>query len=257
MNAPARPSLLPQMARLFAAQAKTYCLSALIAGTVGIISLTAVSLLITRGAENLGYDPVAIWRSMPFTHQLAAILGLVFALWTPILLAARGVSRITADQLSGQPVSLNRVLLDMLRFLPAALVYAPIIGLATMIGSSILFIPGIVIASLFVLVVPTSVNEAVSIFTALGRGVSLSVRIFGTGFILTLACCLLVGLIVILRILFLDRFVPDTRLLFAIRFALTYLPSLLLLVLANICFTLLYHQARAREAATASGAPRL
>ena len=240
-------SLLARMARLFAAQARTYCLSALIAGALGIIALTAVSLLITRGVESIGYDPATIWRSMPFAHQLAAIFGLVFALWTPILLAARGVSRITADQLSRQPVSLNKVLTDMVRFLPAALIYTLVIGFATMIGSSVLFVPGIVIASLFVLVVPTSVNESAGIFTAFRRGISLSAKVFGANFILTLACCLLVGLIVILRIIFLDRFLPDTRVLFALRFTLTYIPALLILVLANICFTLIYNEVRKAE----------
>ena len=258
MNTQARPSLLPQMARLFAAQVRVYCLSAGIAGLLGIASLTVVALFMARGAEKVGFDPVMTWKSITFTQQLVAIFGLQLALWTPILLAARSVSRITTDQLTGQPISLNKVLMDMIRFVPAALVYSLIIGFATMIASSILFVPGIVVASLFVLVVPTTVNESASILAALRRGISLSTKVFGKALILTLACAALVVLIVILRIMFLDRFLPDTRVLFALRFTLTYIPALLLLVLANICFTLLYQEARTIEAPPAlPGTPHI
>jgi len=255
MNTQARPSLLPQMARLFAAQVRVYCLSVGIAGLLGIASLTVVALFMARGAEKVGFDPVMTWKSITFTQQLAVVFGLQFALWTPILLAARGISRITTDQLSGQPISLNKILMDMIGFVPAALVYSPIIGFATMITSSIFFVPGIVVASLFVLVVPTTVNESAGIFAALRRGISLSPKVFGKALMLTLACAALVVLIVILRI---NRFLPDTRVFFALRFTLSYIPALLLLVLSNICFTLLYYEARAREAPpTLPGIPRL
>src|SRR4029077_2052502 len=148
MNAQARPSLLVGMARLFAAQARLYCWSALIAGLLGIVSLTAVSMFMVRGAGEGELDPRALWQSMTFTHQMIALFGLLFAFWMPILLAARGVCRITTEQLSARPISLSQVIGDMLRFIPAALVYSLIIGFPTMIGSTILFLPGMVIASL-------------------------------------------------------------------------------------------------------------
>jgi hypothetical protein len=256
MTSLARPSLLSRMATLFAAQARVYCLSTLIAGALGIAALTVVSMLMVRGAAEVGWDPVAIWRSMTFSHQLLAVFGMLFALWAPILLAARGVCRITRSQLAGQPISLPDVLGDMARFIPAALVYALIIGVPTLIASSILFIPGIVIASLFVLVVPTSTNESLGIFATLRRGVSLGMRVFAKELLLTFASGASVGLLLVLRIVFLDRFFPGTySALFALRFALTYIPALLVLILANISFTLLYHEARTANTARAPGGP--
>jgi hypothetical protein len=172
------------------------------------------------------------------------------------LLAARGVCRITANHLARQPLSLSYVLSDMARFIPAALIYALVIGFPMMIGMSILFVPGIVVAAVFVLVVPTSVNESLGIFAALRRGVSLGMRVFGREIALTFACAALIVVLIVLRISLFDRFLPSTyRSLFAIRFALTYIPALLVLILANISFTLLYHEARALEASPAPGSP--
>jgi hypothetical protein len=51
---------------------------------------------------------------------------------------------------------------------------------------------------------------------------------------------------VVLRILFVDRFLPDTRTLYALRFTLTYIPSLFILILANICYSLLYMEAKVK-----------
>src|SRR4029077_12655009 len=248
MNAQARPSLLVGMARLFAAQARLYCLSALIAGLLGVVCLTAVSIFMVRGAGEGQLDPRALWQSMTFTHQMIALFGLLFALWTPILLAARGVCRITTEQLSGRPITLSQVVGDMLRFLPAALVYSLGMGFPTMIGSTIFFIPGMVIASLFTLVVPASTSEPGGVFAILRRGFSLGGKVFGKLLLVTIASGALLLLIVALRIVLLDRFLPGSmKALFAIRFAITYVPGLLVLVLANIAFTLLYGQARAAE----------
>ena len=248
MDTLARRSLLPQIASLFAAQARAYCLSALIAGAFGIAAMTLVSMLITRGAAELDWDPVAIWKSMTFFHQMLFVFGMLLALWAPILLAARGVCRIATDQLAGQPVSLNKILSDMVRFIPAALVYALIIGFPMMIGVSILIVPGIVVASAFVLVVPTGANESLGIFATLRRGVSLGMRVFGKALLLTLGSGALIIVLILFRIAFMDRFLPSAYTsLYAVRFALTYIPSLLVLILANISFTLLYHEARAVE----------
>src|SRR5438270_13294580 len=118
------PSLLPRMARLFTTQARLYCLSAGIAGLLGIASLTALALFMTRGAEKVGFDQVMTWKSITFTQQLAVVFGLQFALWTPILLSARGISRITTDQLSCHPISLDKILMYMYAFVPASLVYS-------------------------------------------------------------------------------------------------------------------------------------
>lgn len=235
-------------------------MSVLIAGVLGIASLTAVSLASYPAANSEPFDPVALWRSMGVSGQLFFIFGLVFGFWTPVLVAARGVCRITTNQISARPISLQLVLADMLRFIPAALFYSLIIGIPAMIGSSMLFLPGIVLVSLFALVVPTSVNEPGGVFATLRHGVSLGGKVFGKLLLLTLASCALMVIMVALRAYGLDPFLPSSGLaLFAMRFAVTYVPSLLVLVLANICFTLLYLEARGAEtpvspSSTASGA---
>ncbi len=256
MSTVAQPSLLARTAQLFAAQARVYCLSALAAGALGIAALTVVSTLVVYSGGSGSFDAVTVWRSMTFSRQMMFVFGLIFALWSPILLAARGVCRTTTDHLAGRSISLSDVLADMARFVPAALIYALIIGFPMMIGLSILIVPGIVVAAFFALVVPASVNESLGIFAALRRGVSLGLRVLGKELSLTLACAALIVVLVILRILFFDRFLPSTyRSLFATRFALTYIPALLVLILANISFTLLYYEARELEASAVPGVP--
>jgi hypothetical protein len=236
----ARPWLLPQAARLFAAHARLYCISALIPGLLGIISLTAISIFMLRGAGEGALDTRALWEAMSFWRKFIAILGVTLALWTPILLAARAVCRITVGQLSGKPVGLPMTMADMAKFLPAALVYSFVIGFPIMIGAAMLLLPGIVVATLFVLIVPTSVNEPGSLPETYSRGISLAWKVFAKGLTVTAFCA---ALVLLIRIM-VDRFLPDTRILFALRFTLIYIPALLLLILANIYYSLLYLEAR-------------
>jgi|ERR1051326_4968968 hypothetical protein len=238
-------SLIVRMVRLFAAQARLYCLSVGTAGLLGIVSLTAISIFMVRGAGEGPLDSRVLWEAMGFSRKFISIFGVTFALWTPILLGARAVCRITADQLSNKPTaSLPRVLADMIRFLPAALVYSLLIGFPTLIGAAILVVPGVVAAAIFILVVPTSVNEPGGLIQTYFRGISLANKVFVKGLIITTICSALVLLIVVLRILFVDRFLPDTRILYALRFTLTYIPALFILILANICYSLLYIEGR-------------
>jgi hypothetical protein len=236
------------MARLFAAQAPLYCLAAGVPGLLGIISLTVLSLFMVRGAGAGDVDPRALWASMSFSQQLLAVFGLILGLWTPILLAARGVCRTTEAQLSQRAIAPSEVLADMTRFIPAALLYALVIGIPSMIGASILFVPGLVVASLFVLVVPVAVNEPAGMIAALKRGLTLGGQVLAKNLLIVFACAVLLGLILVFRIMFIDRFLPGSyQWLFPVRFAIVYVPALLLLVLSNICFTLLYHEARTRQ----------
>jgi hypothetical protein len=237
-------SLLARMARLFAAQARLYCLSVGIAGLLGIVSLTAISIFMVQGAGEGPLDSRVLWEAMSFSRKFISLFGVTFALWTPILLGARAVCRITTDQLSRQPASLPRIIADMTRFLPAALVYSLLIGFPTLIGAAILVLPGIVAAAIFILVVPASVNEPCGLTGTYFRGISLAGKVFVKGLLITTICSALVLFIVILRILFIDRFLPDTRILYALRFTLTYIPALFILILANICYSLLYIEGR-------------
>lgn len=245
------------MARLFAAQARLYYFSAAIPGLLGVAALTAVSLYMVRGVTDPHVDSRELWSAMSVRQQLIAIVGLIFGLWTPILLAARVVCRIAAEQLSGRAIDLGQVLRDAARFVPAALVYSPVIGIPTMIGGTIFFVPGMVVASLFALVVPVTVIENPGLVPALKRGFVLGGHVFVKDLALVLAGGGAVGLLLYLRITLIDRFLPDTfKVLFPLKFALVYAPALLLLVLSNIGFTLLYHEARSKEAQAAPGAPQ-
>jgi hypothetical protein len=243
-----KASFIPQMARLFAARAGLYCMSALIAGAFGIASLLAWFFSILQSSQPGQWDPVTLWRSMTFSRQLVFVFGSFFACWAPILIVARGACRITTEQLSGRPLSLAHVLVDMLRFVPAALVYSLIIGFPAMMGSTMLFFPGVLIASLFALVVPTATNEQAGIFATWCRGVSLATRVYGRLLLITIACCAFLIVVVVLRIIGVDQFLSGSGLIIiAARLGLMYIPGLLLLVLANICFTLLYVEARNAE----------
>lgn len=248
MNAQPGSSVLPQMARLFAAEARLYCLSALIAGALGIAALTAVSIFMVRGAGEGPLDARTVWQSMTFSHQLIALFGMLFGLWTPVLLAARAVCWITTEKVASRPVSLAMAGRTMATFIPAAVIYSVIIGLPAMIGATIFLVPGIVVASLFVLVVPISVNERLGVFSTVGRALSLGGNVFLKELLFTTISAVLVVLVVVFRNVVFSRLVPGTQVyLFPVKFALVYLPALLVLVLVNICFTLLYYEARGRQ----------
>lgn len=246
-------SLLPQMARLFAARVGLYCQSALIAGVLGIVSLTAVSITSFGVINGEHADPVALWRSMTVSHQLIFIFSLLFGLSVPVLMGARAACRITSDQIAGHDSSLAEVVRDMAMFIPSALVYSVVLGFPTMLGSAMLFLPGMVIASLFALVVPASVYETGGIFAILRRGLSLGGKGFGKVLLLSLASFALLVIVLVLRINLLDRFLSGPPAIqFGLRLSLTYVPALLVLVLANICFTLIYREASGQETPASS-----
>lgn len=185
MTANPDPPLLSEIARLFAQRARQYCLSAAIVGLLGVTMVVAVSLYILSGTPPDQRDPVLLWKSMSEGQKFTAIFGLILALWTPVLLGARMACHITTAQLANHELALPAIMVDMLRFLPSALVYALLIGVLVMMGSSCFFIPGLLIASLFALVVPVSVNESPGIFPALRRNFSLIGKAFGGLFLIT------------------------------------------------------------------------
>jgi len=248
MTANADPPLLSEIARLFAQRAGQYCLSAGIAGVLGVTMVVAVSLYILSGNPPDQQDPVLLWKSMGEGQKFAAIFGLILALWTPVLLGARAACRITTAQLANQELALPAIALDMLRFLPSALVYALVIGVPVMMGSSCFFVPGLLIASLFTLVVPVSVNESLGIHSALRRNFSLTGKVFGGLFLITFLCTVVIGGVIALRVASIDRWLPAIGVAsMGLRLAIPYVPALLLMVLANVGFTLIYFAARRLE----------
>jgi hypothetical protein len=248
MTANADPPLLSEIARLFSQRAGQYCFSAAFAGVLGVTMVVAVSLYILSGNPPDQQDPVLFWKSMGEGQKFTAIFGLILALWTPVLLGARAACRITTAQLANQELALPAIALDMLRFLPSALVYALVIGVPVMMGSSCFFVPGLLIASLFTLVVPVSVNESLGIRSALRRNFSLVSKVFGGLFLITFLCAVVIAGVIALRIVSIDRWLPAVGIAsLGPRFAIPYVPALLLMVLANVGFTLIYFAARRLE----------
>lgn len=239
---------LSRMVGLFTKRVGMYCASALIAGGLGIILQTSLVMFDIQGAAPGQTDPMTLWRSMSATRQWITIFGLVFAFWTPTLLAARSTCRITMSQLSGQPLSFRDALADMVAFLPAALVYSLVIGFPVLFAAGLMFVPGILVAALFVLVVPASVNEPGAMFATLRRGFSLGGKVFGRALLITVGAVVLIVITVVVRIVGLDQFLTGPPALhFGMRVAISYVPALLVLVLANICYMLLYLDACKNE----------
>jgi hypothetical protein len=244
-------SLLARMARLFGARPVSYYAAALVPGVAGVALMTALFVFILQGGQPGASDPLSLWRALSVGGKLLVFAGMFWGIWTPVLLAARTTCRIAVKLLENQSVSLATTLVDMVRFVPAALLYSLIFGLASMIGSYILFLPGFFVLSAFTLVVPSGVLESKGIFATLGRGVSLASRVYGRSVLLVFASAALMVLVMLLRITGLDRLVSGTPTqVSAFRLALIYLPGLLVLILANICFTLLCVDARGMEAAS-------
>jgi|ERR1044071_1443871 hypothetical protein len=110
-----------------------------------------------------------------------------------------------------------------------------------------------VIASLFALVVPANVYETGGIFAILRRGLSLTGKVFCKVFLLSLASFALLVIVLVLRVNLLDRFLSGPPAMqFGLRLSLTYVPALLVLILANICFTLIYQEASGQAAAASA-----
>lgn len=242
------PPLLSEIARLFAQRAGQYCLSAAIVGVLGVTVFVALSLYMLSGNPPDQRDPVLLWKSMSEGQKFGAIFGLNFALWTPVLLGARAACRITTAQLANQELALPAIVVDMLRFLPSALVYALVIGVPVMMGSSCFVVPGLLIASFFTLVVPVRVSETLGIFPALRRNFSLTGKVFGGLFLITFLCAVVIAGVIALRVVTIDRWLPAAGIAsLGLRLAIPYVPALLLMVLANVGFTLIYFAARRLE----------
>ena len=240
--------LLARMARLFGARPLAYYASTLLPGALGVALMTALFAYMLHRFPPGEADPLTLWRSLTAGGKLLVVAGMIFGVWTPILLAARSTCRIAVGEFYNRPVSLMTALADMARFIPAALVYSVVIGFSAMMGSSMLFIPGILFLAFAALVVPASVVESKGIFPTLGRGLSLGVKVFGKTLLVVLGSIALVIAVMALQRIGMDRS-DDRTVVLAFRYAKIYIPGLLVLVFANICFTLLYVDACAREAA--------
>jgi hypothetical protein len=67
-------------------------------------------------------------------------------------------------------------------------------------------------------------------------------------FLITFLCAVVIAGVIALRIATIDHWLPAARIAaLGLRFAISYVPALLLMVLANVGFTLIYYAARRAE----------
>jgi hypothetical protein len=145
----------------------------------------------------------------------------------------------------------------MAMFIPAALVYSGVIGLGFLIGSSMMFAPGICFIAAAGLVVPAGVMESRGTVSALGRGLALASKVFGRALLVVLGSAALMIVVLVMRPIGLLRSMFDnTTVVLALSLAWLYIPGLLVLIFANICFTLLYLDACASELAVRTQAQK-
>jgi hypothetical protein len=242
-------SLVSRTSTLFAQGASAYCAAAALAGAIGVGLTLAMTFGIGLQINAEPFDPVTIWRAMSGGERVVLIAGLLLAIWLPVLLGARGVCRITFDLLANRKPSPTKVLIDMARFVPTAIVYSFFFGVPTLVASSCLYFPALLVVSFFTLVIPAGLNEGANLLQALKRGYSLAGKIYGKILFATVVSVALVAVAVALRVFLLDSLISGSHMLvLAIRMTLVFVPGFLVLILANICFTLLYLEVRAEEA---------
>jgi len=237
-------SLLSRMAALFATDAGTYLASLFLPGVLGIgLYLAMLFWLTSPGSQGTPGDPLSIWRSLSVFEKLGAFTGMLLTVWLPVFLAARGICKIAASRLLGQEIDFAAVLRDGVRFLPTAFVYSFIIGFPSAMAFAFLVIPSILVLALFTLVIPAGIVEGTTLFAALRRGTQLAGREYGRSFLLVLASAASVALLLFFRqkIFPYDGSTDASATL--LRVIMIYVPTLLLMLLSNICFTLLYFDA--------------
>lgn len=246
-------SLLSRMAALFAADAGTYLASLFLPGILGIgLYLAMLFWLTSSGTQEGAWNPVTMWRSLSALEKLGSIAGMLLTVWLPVFVAARGVCRIAASRILGEETDFAAVLGDGVRFVPSAIAYSFIVGIPSAIAFSFLVIPSFLIVALFTLVVPVGIVEDAPLFGALRRGTRLAGRVYGRSFLVVLASGISIAVLLVFQEMTLPSDGSMDPSLTLVKILMVYVPTLLLMLLSNICFTLLYFDARSAEAAHAA-----
>ena len=95
-------------------------------------------------------------------------------------------------------------------------------------------LPGLLIASLFTLIIPVGVNERIGILAALRRNFSLIGKVFGGAFLITFVSVVVTAGVIVLRTVTIDPFLPYSSVTsFVLRYAIPYVPALLLMAIAR------------------------
>jgi hypothetical protein len=193
-------------------------------------------------------DPLTLWASMTWGTRLLIILAMIASATVPMYVAARGVCRLALEQQKEVSMSLGAVLWDMLRFLPTALLYFLVLGVATFLGSSCLVVPGLAMASACALIIPAGIDGQLGPLAAIRRGISLGGRVFGR--VIGVYVCYL-ALVIVGRVVVSIFAAGDERLSpgIVILLGLWFVAILLANAPMNIMFTLLFCEARDMDAA--------
>ncbi len=205
-------------------------------------------------------DPITLWRSMALGTQLLIILAMVTSATVPTYLAARGICRMALAQQKDLEISLGSVLADMLRFLPAAVLYSLVLGMITFLGGLFLVVPGLLITAGCALIIPAGIDGQLGPLAAIRRGISLVRRVYGhvLGVYASYLALILAGRVA------LTAFIDTTgdkgsAATYFVLLGLWFLAALLAMAQVDIMCALLYCKAREMDVApmamTAPGRP--
>ena len=214
-------------------------------GVLGLVIL--IGRLLVR-AHPPAVDPLTLWTSMSWGMRLLIILAIVAMATVPMYVVARGVCRLAMEQQRDVSISLGAVLVDMLRFLPTAVLYFLALGIATFLGGALLVVPGLLIASACALIIPAGIDGQLGPFAAIRRGISLVRRVFGRvlGVYASYLAFVIAGRMVLTIFVAGDG---GSGFGFFVLLGLWFVALLLAMAPVNIMFTLLYCEAREMDAA--------
>jgi hypothetical protein len=179
------------------------------------------------------------------TDAQLALFMVTMLLWAtlPYALAGRGLCRAASRQIENLPVSFGEIAMDIMSFLPSALLLSLIIGLATVIGMGAFLLPGLFIDTFFTLVIPAGAIEKLSPFAALGRGLKMAGRTYGKLLGLYLCFGLTVVVAFILQAVLLGNLPRTAEARISVVILMTCIP-IVPLAIYNICLTLIFLEAR-------------
>jgi hypothetical protein len=196
------------------------------------------------------WDPITLWRSMAWGTRLLIILAMMASATVPTYLAARGICRMALAQQRDLEISLGSVLVDMLRFLPVAVLYFLVLGIITFLGGLFLVVPGLLITAGCALIIPAGIDSQLGPLAAIRRGISLVRRVYGRvlGVYASYLALILVGRVALTAFIDMTGDEGSTPTLFVL-LGLWFLAALLAMAQVDIMCALFYCEAREMDVA--------
>jgi len=245
-----RPSVFKRSFTMLSARPAAYAVVAIIPYVVAIGLPILIGRMIHLKPAVENWDPVSLWRSMGWGERLLIVLAFVASAAVPSYVAARGVCRMALEQQKDVCIPLGKVLLDMLRFIPTAVLYFVMIGIPSYLGGSCFVVPGLLITTSCALIVPAGIDGQLGPLAAVRRGFSLIKRVYGG--VLTVYVCflilLIVGQVVVSNIAGVVAAQSDSPAAMLSTFGVWFLIMLMAMALVNIMVTLFYCEARDTDA---------